>query len=374
MPNMAQISSMDIVKMIKIFRKTNQVCCFMGGPGTGKTASTMHAGSIIAADENDSLVLNPTIKDWQTPGNFCVSTVLLSQMDELDTKGLPSKEKDGDGNWITVFTPTELFPTKGKGIIFLDEFPNGNSRVQTAMQEILLEHKSGSHKISKDIQFVVAGNRPGDNCGTFFIPSALRNRMGWFEVSAPRLEEWIGLMSNLGKPIDQRILGFLLSIGTKHIDNFDPKKDHYAYATRRSWEKASDIIQGVTDNKLLKMLVSSWVGAGAGIELASFLELSQKVNVDALLNNPREINKYQADIGTLYSICVALIDKSKDMKTSEKVFNVMMELKADEYGLFIIQGMMREYGPDGVTKRVRNAPKVGPQLMNKYVNLIKQKE
>jgi hypothetical protein len=369
--NCVQIDTKKIPEIIKIFRNKNQIPFFIGGPGTGKTESTISAGAEIAKSLGKNLVINPKFEDWYNTDNFCVNTILASQMDELDTKGLPSKDKKL-GREITNFTPTELFPTVGSGIIFLDEFPNGNTRVQTAFQDILLEHRSGSYKISKDIMFVLAGNRPGDNCGTFFIPSALRNRVAWFEVNPLKLEKWFDLMDKIGRPIISTIKAFLLSVGSKHINNFDANKDHYAYGTYRSWEKASQIMEGLKDTSLIRTLVGGWVGLSAGADLVSFIELTNKVNINDILNNPTSINDYLNDIGTLYSICVNLIDLSEDTNKCEKIFNIMLQLKADEYGLFIVKGMINKFNIDGITKRIRKS-KVGAQLMNKYVHLLKEK-
>ena len=375
MQDMEQISSADIPEMVERFRKTGQVVYFIGQPGTGKTQAVFHAARIIAKKMGLNYVDTPSLADWSDPNNFCVGSIMASQIEEMDTKGVPTIEKMENGSKITIFTPTELFPREGTGILFCDEFANGRSSVQNAFQPIFLEHKSGSFKISANIQFVLASNRPQDNCGTFNVPAALRNRVAWFEVSPPPLEEWISLMIKLNRAIDPRITGFLLSVGSKYIgDDFDAKRNSYAYPSRRTLEMASEAIRGEKNFKMIKRLVGALLGAGAGFDLASFLELSEKVNVDNLLNNPKEINKYLGDPGTLYSICIALVDNGKDMARSEKVLNVLMALSADEFGLFVVQGMMREYGPDGVMKRVNSAPNVGPQLMNKYVHLIKAKD
>ena len=91
MPNMAQISSVDIPELVIKFRETKKVLSLMGGPGIGKTAGLNYGGSIIAKKLGKKVVVNPTPEDWLNPDNFCISTVLASQMEELDTKGLPSK-------------------------------------------------------------------------------------------------------------------------------------------------------------------------------------------------------------------------------------------------------------------------------------------
>lgn len=372
--NVIQIRTTQIPDICGVMRKTKQVVSFMGPPGCGKTASVQMFAKQLAEGQNKKFIENPHPDDWDNDENFCFSTVLTSQIEEIDTRGLPHITVKKNGDSITVYTMTELFPAKGHGVIFLDEFANGRTQVQNALQQILLEHKAGNLVISPDIQFVMASNRPQDNCGTFYIPAALRNRVAWFEVNRPKTEEWLKLMRKIGRPINPWIEGFILAVGEKYVDNFNPKAEQYAYGTIRSVELASRAIDGINEPEIIGMLVGGFMGAAAGQDLKAFIALSAEVDLHKLLDNPSMIKKYTDRIGMIYSICVNLIQKAVegDDKTREKVFQVLEQVGADEYALFVINGILRTKGAPATVTILKNS-QTAMKNITKYQSLLSGK-
>jgi DNA polymerase III delta prime subunit len=371
MTNVIQIRTTQIPDILNIMRKTKQVVSFMGPPGCGKTASVQMFAKELADAAGKKFVENPSPDDWDNEENFCFSTVLTSQIEEIDTRGLPHITTKANGQAMTVYTMTELFPPKGKGVIFLDEFANGRTQVQNALQQILLEHKAGNMVISPDIQFVMASNRPQDNCGTFYVPAALRNRVAWFEVNRPKTEEWLKIMRKIGRPINPWIEGFVLAVGEKYVDNFNPKAEQYAYGTIRSVELASKAIDGINEPEVIGMLVGGFMGAAAGQDLKAFIALSAEIDLAKLLDNPIMIKKYTDRIGMIYSICVNLIKKGceGDDKTREKIFQVLEQIGADEYAVFVINGFLREKGKNVAVNYVKNSP-TGVKNIVKWSSLL----
>lgn len=368
--NVVLISSMDIPKYVMKFREKRKVLAVMGAPGIGKTKAIEESAEQIAKKLGKNLVTNPTVESWKNPNNFCVSVVLTSVIEETDVIGYPHVTND-NGEIVARYALNELFPIEGCGIIFFDEFPNGRSSVQNALQRILLEHRIGNYKISPDIQFIVAGNRPSDNCGTYNIPAALRNRIGWMEVTRPKIESWLDKMEEIGKPINPTIAAWMLSIGSKYFDNFDPKAEQYAYGTTRSVTMASELIEDEKDYEIISKLAGSFIGADAGQDLVEFMKLTEKVDINELLQDATQIHKYETDMGMLYSISVTLIDKCNDNpKILDNVLAIISETKKKEHGVFIIKGLMTRWGKAKTLERIMKT-KNYKDVMEKYYLLLK---
>jgi len=372
--NVVNVTSLDVPKLLSIFRKHGEVPGFLGAPGVGKTASIKQWAIDEAKRQSKTFVECPTVEDWDNPENFCYSVVLTSQIEEIDSRGLPHVVTKDGGEQVTVYTLTELFPQKGTGVIVLDEFPNGRTQVQNAMQPMILEHKAGSVLISPDIQFIVAGNRQSDNCGTHFVPSALRNRVFWYEVSKPSVTDWLDKMDEIGQPINPRMAAWMLSIGAKYYDNFDPRAEQYAYGTTRSVHKASEIIEDQTDYKMIQKLVGGAIGEDAGIEFVAFLKLTETVDINALLKDPKQIHTYEDNLGLLYSISITLIDKFVDtIGSNEPILDIIMETKRKEHGMFILRGTMNKLGKSKFIERLTKC-KNAKDITNKYYQLLRGDE
>lgn len=367
--NVVQISSLDIPTYLTIFRKSGEVVALFGPPGVGKTKAVEAWAADEAARLGKTLVTNPKPNDWKNPNNFCVGTLLTSVIEETDVVGYPHVEND-NGEMVARYALNELLPIEGCGVVFMDEFPNGRTQVQNALQRILLEHRIGNYVVSKDIQFIVAGNRPSDNCGTFYIPSALRNRVGWFEVSRPKIEDWLELMESIGQPINPTIAAWMLSIGSKYFDNFDPKAEQYAFGTTRSVTKASKMLEGITDHKIMEKVVGSLIGADAGQDLVMFMKLTEKVDMTGLLQNPTAIHKYEDDLGVLYSIALNLVDKfADDSKYADNVMAILGETNRKEIGAYALKSILSKMGSNKALERITKC-KNGKEVMLKYHKLI----
>ena len=385
MNNVVNITTGEIPKIMTVFRKKKKVMGVLGGPGIGKTAGIKYQSqmnAIIYGKLDDSperkhpgepytWVECPTADDWDDADNWCYSVVLTSQIEEIDSRGLPHILVKKNGEKITVYTMTELFPQHGRGDIVLDEFPNGRTQVQTAMQPMILEHKAGNIKISPNITFVIAGNRPGDNCGTYNIPSALKNRVGWFEASRMPVENWLELLDEIGKPLNPRMAAWMLSIGSKYYDNFDPKAEQFAYGTPRSIEAASELIEGESDYPLIAKLVGSEIGESAGVEFVEFLKLTETVDINKLLKEPKSIHEYENNLGLLYSISITLIDKFVDnASTNEPILDILMETKRKEHGMFVLKGILNKLGRARYLDRLTKC-KNSKGIITKYYQLLK---
>ena len=369
MRNVVKINTSKITSVMETMLRLNRIPFFIGMPGIGKTYAVKEHAERAATEQKKNFVPNPTYDDWNDT-NYCFSTIISSTIEELDVNGAIIVRDTATGK-VTSFVASEMFPAQGTGIIFLDEFPNGRESVQNAFQHILYEHKVGNRRISPDIMFVLAGNRPDDNCATFNIPSALRNRVGWFEIIPDNLDVWSEKMGKKGNPISHELIGFLKSpLGEKFVDNFNPKSDQYAYVTRRTLHMASDVIDAIGDKKERAMLIAGFLGTDFSSEFDAFLKLSEKVELKTLIDKPELINNYINDIGVLYSICTSLVSHVKDEATAEQVFNVMEAMEAKEYGAFVFKSLMLRMKESTFIKYITSC-KSGQKVLSQYKDIIK---
>jgi len=368
MPDMETVTSIEMDDVIQNKWDNKTVPAFIGPPGCGKSARVKAMAKKIAKAMGLEFHENPTYMDWHNPRYFNWSVIIISQIEEIDTKGLPINILV-DGKHLTVYAISEMFPDAGVGIIFLDEFFNGRTNIQNALQSIILDKVAGNIQISKDIMFIIAGNRPQDGCGTFMCGSALKNRAAWYEVTSPNTIDWVKAMIEIGEPIDHRIAGFLINVGEDYANNFDPDGEQYAFGTRRSWTLASNEIRGELDLLKIKKIVGGRVGAGAAVKMYDFLKLSEKVNIKELLENPQKILKFQNDPGTVYSVCVNLGPYAENDKTVDKVFKIIEILDRDEFGLLLFNNMLRNLGNVKTLSLIKASP-TALKLTKKYLELI----
>jgi hypothetical protein len=99
------------------------------------------------------------------------------------------------------------------------------------------------------------------------MPKALANRMMHIEISV-KFDAW--RQWAVGAGVNKKVIGFLSFKQNLLLDS-DMRSEDLAYATPRSWEMVSNILNGVNDNiEKMFMLIAGIVGAGTAIELLTW--------------------------------------------------------------------------------------------------------
>lgn len=244
---------------------------FIGGAGCGKTA-----GIRQAAEEFDAF-LHP---------------VLLGQYETVDLKGTPwdgeifaedAPAEAGAGWKSTVWRPAStlpfignpLFPTDRKIILFLDEITSASIAVMGVCYQLINEKRIGEHVLMPNVEIVCAGNRDQDKGIVNRMPMPLNNRITWYEVLAD-VGEWCEHATAQGWP---KIIVDFITFQKDLLCTYDAGKPERAFATPRTWEKASryfmrnDYPDADGKQRLKKASIAGAVGSGPTVTLFSFVDV-----------------------------------------------------------------------------------------------------
>jgi len=205
----------------------------------------------------------------------------LSQSDPTELKGYPWP--DQTAKVMTFFQDGEL-PTKGKGILFLDELNNAPPAVQAPAYQLILDRRLGSYTLPKGWMCIAAGNRSTDRSVVHTMAAALSNRFIHLDVE-PDLEDWVVWAKN--NNIHAGTIGYLrfrpMNLFT---DKFTPGMR--AFPTPRTWAYADRIAHDdALDTTVRRGLLAGAISAEIAAEYEGFLrEEADLPDIDVILHTP----------------------------------------------------------------------------------------
>lgn len=225
----------------------------------------------------------------------------LIYFDPVDLRGIPMPDlKSGTTRWLT----PDFFPTKGEGILLMEELTSASTAVQAAAYQITHDRRLGDYVLPEGWSVMAAGNRQSDRAVANRMPSALVSRMNMqeLEVSQKDFEEFA---SNTNRIIPE-VIAFL-RYRPQCLMNFDPAKwkDNAPFACPRTWEYLSKDMKG-NANQTSHEIVRGFVGDGAGAEFWGFLDVIKKIpSIEEILAKPNTA-MVPTDPAPLYAIATAL--------------------------------------------------------------------
>lgn len=229
--------------------------------------------------------------------------VRLSLLDPIDLKGFPTISTDKKQmKWL----PADFLPTKGKGILFLDEMNSAPQSVQAAAYQLVLNRKIGDYVLPEGWSVIAAGNRAGDRSVVHAMPAALANRFVHldFDVNVDDWNHWA-----MDKDIHLDIRAFI-RFRPNLLHSFDATTNPRAFPTPRSWAFVNDIYQSNLPSDEEYELIKGTVGEGAAAEFSGFVrQIKDLPTVDQVLLDP-DGTKLPSDPGAQYAMCTALDSKA----------------------------------------------------------------
>lgn len=215
----------------------------------------------------------------------------LSQLDPVDLRGIPSVVKG-----MTKWNPPDFLPTEGKGVLFLDELNSAAQATQAASYQLVLDRRLGDYELPKDWTIIAAGNRASDRAIVNQMSTALKNRFTHLQYDVNN-DDWINWAINSN--INVGVLGFI-RFRPSALNEFETAKgdkakhqnikDAQAFATPRSWEFLSRIMDTEPSKDIEHDLYQGTVGEGAAIELMGYLKYQRDLpDIDLILTNPDKV-------------------------------------------------------------------------------------
>ena len=271
----------------------------------------------------------------------------LSQLDPVDLRGVPSVDTK---KHITSWNTPSFLPTDGKGILFLDEINSAAQATQAAAYQLVLDRKLGDYVMPPGWAIIAAGNRSTDRAIVNQMSTALKNRFTHlnYEVNNDDWCDW-ALRSNIAV----EVLGFirfrpmLLNEFEQRNDSKEERervqrlKDAQAFATPRSWEFLSKVVQQKPSSAVEYELYTGIVGEGAAAEFMGYLKYYRDLpNLDALLMNPGAA-KVPEEPATLYALATGLATKATQ-DNMERVVKYALRLPAEFQVLLMKDAIVRD--------------------------------
>lgn len=236
--------------------KTLPSVMLWGPPGVGKSQAIRQLAKEI---------------EQETGKKTVVTDVRLLLFNPIDLRGIPTSNAD---KTLAIWLKPQIFQMDDSddivNILFLDEISAAPQSVQAAAYQITLDRVVGEHKLPENCIVIAAGNRTTDKSVAFKMPKALANRLLHIEVqgSFKSWKEWA-----VKNGINDKVIGFL-SFKQNYLMGFDSSSDDLAFATPRSWEMVSNVLNFVSDdlNKVYS-LVAGLVGTGVAVEFRTWANI-----------------------------------------------------------------------------------------------------
>jgi len=316
----------QIVEAINLCIEANQPVMLHGSPGVGKSAVVRQ----VAAQRGIDLI-----------------DLRLSQLDPVDLRGVPSVDTK---KRITSWNTPNFLPTDGKGILFLDEINSAAQATQAAAYQLVLDRKLGDYVLPPGWVIIAAGNRSTDRAIVNQMSTALKNRFIHLNYEV-NIDDWCDWA--LRNDIAVEVLGFirfrpmLLNEFEQRNDTKEERervqrlKDAQSFATPRSWEFLSKVVQQKPSANIEYELYTGIVGEGAAAEFMGYLKYYRDLpNLDALLMNPGAA-KVPEEPATLYALATGLATKATQ-DNMERVVKYALRLPPEFQVLLMKDAITRD--------------------------------
>lgn len=276
--------------------KTMPSVMLWGPPGVGKSQAIRQIAKEI---------------EYQTNKKVNVTDVRLLLFNPIDLRGIPTSNAD---KTLAIWLKPQIFQMDSSediiNILFLDEISAAPQSVQAAAYQITLDRVVGEHKLPENCIVLAAGNRTTDKSVAFKMPKALANRLLHIDVEGS-FESWKGWAIKSG--VNPKVIGFL-SFRQNYLMNFDANTEDLAFATPRSWEMVSNLLNSVDDNiNNMFLLIAGLVGTGVATELKTWEKVYKDLpNIDDIFDGKMPAIPQTTD--ALYALCSSMTAHASEYK------------------------------------------------------------
>jgi hypothetical protein len=252
------------------------------------------------------------------------------------TGGISREDKDcpvcgGTGlRTVAKWLEPAMLPTDGKGILFFDELTSAPPLQQATAYQVTLDRRIGEYVVPDGFYIIAAGNNQTDRAVVYPMSTALRNRFTHINFEY-NLDDWLKWAQDNG--INPYIIAFLTWRGGELLFNFKPESTDKAFATPRSWEFASRILERF-DPTIQRELLDGTIGSGAAAEFVGFLKLQEQIpSIEKIFAGENIVPK---DIGLRYALVSALVSHCEQAKHFDRLLQYSFELPK-EFAVLLAQ-------------------------------------
>jgi hypothetical protein len=210
----------DLLETARKVRKSNgnTIPCFVGESGIGKTEM---------------------VYQYAREKDLEVRTLIISQLDSTDFAGIIYKKEGDDHKMRMSYALPEFWPTKGEGILFLDEVNRGREELQAPLLQLLHERRLHDYKLPNGWIIATAINPDNEDYGVNSMNRAMTSRLSEYEVFFDK-KDFIKYAEQAN--FDTQVLEFVKSSMWQYHKSDQISKDANAkYICPRTWKILSDI-------------------------------------------------------------------------------------------------------------------------------------
>lgn len=280
--------------------KTMPSVMLWGAPGVGKSQAVRQIAEEIGRN---------------TGKTVRVTDVRLLLFNPIDLRGIPTANAD---KTLAVWLKPQIFQMDSSekivNILFLDEISAAPQSVQAAAYQIALDRVVGEHNLPENCIVIAAGNRTTDKSVAYKMPKALANRLLHIqvEVSFRAWKEWA-----IQGGVNDKVLGFL-SFRQNYLMGFDPSSGDLAFATPRSWEMVSNILNFIDGNvDAAYPMIAGIVGTGTALEFRTWTKVYRELpNIEDIFNGEMPGLPQNAD--AMYALTASMTAYAREHRDDMK--------------------------------------------------------
>ena len=242
--------------------------------------------------------------------------VRLSQLAPTDLRGLPVADKV---NHVSRWYPPEFLPTKGRGVLFLDEINLAPPTMQGMAQQLILDRRVGSYEVPDGWLIWAAGNRKEDRAIVFDMPAPLANRFIHLEVE-PDLDSFKSFALRAG--LHEQIIAFV-TFRPQLLHKMDAQQA--AWPSPRSWQMASELHVAGLD-------LAPAIGAATATEFHAFTQLYAHLpSFEKILDGDGADVEFPDEPSVRYALTIGLTARAETAAPAYHAFKWLTEKAQPEW-------------------------------------------
>ena len=289
-----KVRASEVKPVVLRAMKANRPIFIWGAPGIGKS-------ELVEQIVNSGDLGSSTVIDMR-----------LALLEPTDLRGYPFRNPETN---LMEWSPPSDLPSKEFAskfdtvVLFLDELNSAPPSVQAAAYQLVLNRKVGQYELPDNVRIVAAGNRETDRGVTFRMPAPLANRFRHINMDV-NFEDWQQWAVN--NSVHPDVVGYL-TYSKGDLFDFDAKSSSQAFATPRSWNFVSEMLNVDGFNSASsfeqKAEISGAIGEGMAIKFVEHRKVAKH------LPNPSQVidgsvkkldSKVSSEISAKYSLVVGL--------------------------------------------------------------------